>query len=559
MAHSRRATRALRKLAEDDPALAALALWCRHRDSDRPPAPAAWALHLLSAAPEGPRRSERPNGPVDLARGAPPPAPSAEPGPSPGAKGAWSRQTAPPPGEASGARAQGRAQEGLAQGPAGEGRAPGGARSWAVSSGQVPAAARVQEVSGQGASHAAAAPDAWTDGTTIFYGPGFEMLALREQVGLAAHQVLHVALRHAARGTALWRRFGARFDARLYNIATDALINQTLVEAGHALPRPAVLLPGLLRAGLGRAAVPPDEAALGRWDAERLYLRLAGEALPSAGGGRSRSGRGQGGGAGGDSPAERARRHAAGEGFREDLLPQRARSDEAAESRAASEWRAHVIRALAAGRQAGRGIGAAGHVLADLPLSRTPWETLMRGLAARALTGAARPDWGRPSRRFIAAGADAMARGLAEPAFEPALRRDGTIPRVVVALDCSSSIDDRRLAVFAAQVVAIARRGGADLHLLTFDTVVQAHLRLRGADAVQRIRSMALPRGGGTSFVPVMEAAAALNPSLVVVLTDLDGPHGPRPAGARVIWAVPEGPEPGAVPPPYGHVLDLSV
>jgi hypothetical protein len=37
------------------------------------------------------------------------------------------------------------------------------------------------------------------DGATIYYGPGFEALPLPVQVGMVAHQVLHVALRHPQR------------------------------------------------------------------------------------------------------------------------------------------------------------------------------------------------------------------------------------------------------------------------------------------------------------------------------------------------------------------------
>ncbi len=38
-----------------------------------------------------------------------------------------------------------------------------------------------------------------SSGTTITYGPGFEALPPHEQIGVAAHHVLHVALRHGAR------------------------------------------------------------------------------------------------------------------------------------------------------------------------------------------------------------------------------------------------------------------------------------------------------------------------------------------------------------------------
>jgi predicted metal-dependent peptidase len=122
-------------------------------------------------------------------------------------------------------------------------------------------------------------PAARTDGATIWYGPAFAALPLHEQVGLAAHHVLHVAFRHAPRAAAMWERFGDGFDAELYNLATDAIVNETLGLAGYALPRPCATLTGLVEAALGERTTP--EAAVGRWDAEALYLRLA--ARPAGG------------------------------------------------------------------------------------------------------------------------------------------------------------------------------------------------------------------------------------------------------------------------------------
>ena len=83
---------------------------------------------------------------------------------------------------------------------------------------------------------------AWTDGRTIFYGPAFEDLAADVQMGVAAHQILHVALRHPARDRAMRLRLGEEADPRLFNIAADALVNETLVAAGYSVPRPCVLL-----------------------------------------------------------------------------------------------------------------------------------------------------------------------------------------------------------------------------------------------------------------------------------------------------------------------------
>jgi predicted metal-dependent peptidase len=425
--HSARATRALRRLGEDDPAFAALALWCNHRDSEARPLPA------------------------------------------------------------------------------------------------------------------------WTDGTTIFYGPAFEALPLHEQTGLAAHHVLHVALRHGPRARSLWSRFGDRFDAELFNAAADSIVNETLIRAGQALPRPCIQLTELLREALGETAA---ETALATWDAEKLYIRLAHG--PEAAQGRVAQGDGA---ARGPSPAERARAHARARGFAADLEPAGPDGDPARDAAEATEWRQRLTCALEAGRAAGRGIGALGHRLADLPEPDTPWEVILRGLIARAVTPAPRRSHRRPTSRWLALDSDARTAGGPEPVFEPGLARDRMVPRLAVAIDASGSIDAARLALFAAQVAGIGRRTGAEVHVLVFDDGLRAQVRLQGQHWEREITGTAFSRGGGTSFVEVMEAAARLGPAMIVVLTDLDGDFGPPPGRIPVLWAVPEDP---AAPPPFGRVLSLA-
>jgi predicted metal-dependent peptidase len=107
-----------------------------------------------------------------------------------------------------------------------------------------------------------------------------------------------------------------------------------------------------------------------------------------------------------------------------------------------------------------------------------------------------------------------------------------------------------------AQVAGIGRRAGAEVHVLVFDEAVRSRVRLAGADWEREIASVAFARGGGTSFVEVLAEAARLGPSAIVILTDLDGPFGPPPRGAPVIWAVSA--EALRRAPPFGRVISLA-
>jgi predicted metal-dependent peptidase len=197
------------------------------------------------------------------------------------------------------------------------------------------------------------------------------------------------------------------------------------------------------------------------------------------------------------------------------------------------------------------GIGPVLARFADLPQAQLPWERHLRRLLVKAVSQVPRLSHRRPAGRFLAREAQARQTGGPSPAFEPGQTRDGKRARIVVGLDTSSSITDLQVDLFAAELLQVGRKSGAELTLLAFDTEVHLERTIAGPSdlAGQEIR-----RGGGTDFAPVMERAAGLAPSALVMLTDLDAPLGPAPA-TPLIWAVPTAPE---IPPAYGTLLVMD-
>lgn len=365
-----------------------------------------------------------------------------------------------------------------------------------------------------------------TEGETISYGPGFDLLGLPEQVGLVAHHVLHVALRHSARSAGLAERLGDAFDPALFTLAADAIINETLILAGHAIPRPSVLLTDLLvEAGM---PAPSAVAALEQWDADRLAMAMHSD----------------------PARAKRLRDWAKTRGFNDDLKT--GPPDDGGPAQSAADWRNQILRALESGRKAGSGIGRLGAILADLSPDQVPWEVVLRGLLARALIERPTPSWTRPSRPFIARLAEAERTGGPIPVFEPGQRRSNQRPRIVVGLDTSSSIDPQTLRLFWTEAAGIARRTGAEVHLLAFDEAVHASSRLEPVVLRDHI-PLQVRTGGGTDFTDLFAQTARLQPSILVVLTDLDAPI---PAAPRfpVLWAVPGRPE----APPFGRLIRIG-
>lgn len=377
-------------------------------------------------------------------------------------------------------------------------------------------------------------PVAQTTGTLITYGPGFDALPRHEQAGVAAHHILHVALRHSARMADMGARFGDGFEADLYAIAADAVVNEALVQSAYALPRPALTLTGLL-ADLDGSA-PPAAEALALWDVDRLYIRLTQQT------------------AGADRAADRARAHVRMRVFEPDLGPTAQRS-EAADGADEALWRQHLSRALEAGRLAGRGIGILAHRWADILPADTPWEVVLRGLVTRSLAEAAQPTYRRPARRWVAMEAEARRSNGPSPAFEPGVLRRIEMPRVVVCLDASSSIDEARLGMVMGEIAGIVRRLAAEFWVIPFDESPREAVRIDPGRWRFTLQGLDLPRGGGTDFGPVIAAAVHLQPSVIVILTDLEGPLGPPPRAVPVIWAVPSGSPPA---PAFGRVVSLA-
>lgn len=423
---------------------------------------------------------------------------------------------------------------------------------------------------------------AWTDGKTVFYGKAFEDWKQSQKVAVCAHEIMHVAFGHIQRGKRLQQRFGRRYRPKLFNIATDAIINETLREAGYKVPKEGVFLCELLQVVFEKKVAAKD--ALSRWAAESLYVLIdtSVDAISVSAQGLCICADNKGDGSTvtsselsqhndtndrglicatcerpiSTSAVAATYHYAASKGYQDDIdasTLQDPLSPE--EEQAESEWQERTQRAFTASQLAGRGVGALGHQLADLPKSTTPWETILRTTIRKAVSRQRMISFSKPTRRWLAMDADAQARGSPQPAFEPGLHSNKYVPRVAVGLDVSGSISDLLLEKFAAEIVAIGKRTGAEIHVLVFDTHVISHTKMKHGSWQDQITQVDFARGGGTDFHDILEQAQELQPSIIVVLTDLYGPMGKAPGPIPVLWVCPSLDVPQ---PKFGKVLHLS-
>lgn len=136
--------------------------------------------------------------------------------------------------------------------------------------------------------------------------------------------------------------------------------------------------------------------------------------------------------------------------------------------------------------------------------------------------------------------------------WEPGTVGAKRVPRLVVVVDVSGSVDAPLLERFAAELEAITRRCEASLTLVIGDDQLRRVEHFEPGRS--SLRAIKFHGGGGTDFSPLLREADRHRPDLGVVLTDLQGPVDYRPHWP-VLWAVPPAFETAVAP--FGRKLVL--
>ncbi|MFK8028957.1 MAG: VWA-like domain-containing protein [Gammaproteobacteria bacterium] len=427
------------------------------------------------------------------------------------------------------------------------------------------------------------------DGSTVFYAPRFETLPLKEQIGLVAHQTLHVAFRHVQRRDQLASVLGD-VDATLYNACADALVNSTLSHLEWLrLPATSIYLDQLMKRVFEDERT--VEVLLLQWDVERLYravddrtrttrsesrqtsnnrsnadgktesanasttdgrsaVHSDGRATPqsshdTAAQTHRRDRRGQE--LGGDGPLSAEVRSLAS-GTEPDLLAsaEGERPEDVVET--TREWAERLLR----GHASDGDFSMLRTLSADSLRVRTPWSQVLRRSLARGLIREPALSWSRPSRSWLA-NRGRTRNGRRMP-WEPGTVTSKSVPRLALIVDISGSIDDNLLTRFAGQLDAITRQLEAQIILIAGDDQVRyEEEHTPGNCGLRSLPNM--DGGGGTDFEPLIKAATAYSPDYAIVLTDLQGAVGTSP-GFPVLWAVP--PDYAYVKSPFGRLLVLA-
>lgn len=336
------------------------------------------------------------------------------------------------------------------------------------------------------------------DGFVMRWNPDY--LAERtdpEIRAIMAHNVLHCANGHP------WRR-DAR-DPESWDRACDQTINGILTEAGFSLPE-------------GQPMPMPGQEGMA---AERIYQLLPPGGNGSGGGSGGGGGDGEdnqtpaSGGSGGNGGGQgQGKRGPAGCGMVTD--PPSGTNTELTES-----WKVAVASAYTAAKGCGDLPGDLEAMVEQLLTVKIPWAVELRDY----LETTARNDfnWNRPNRRYAGC-------GVVLPTL---ISKE--LPRVCVAIDTSGSISNDELAQALSEVCGILADFDTTVDVLHFDSRVQKHMEVTRAD--MPIEAKGYGRGG-TNFRPVFEWVEERDetPTVMVVITDLDGPFPREEPDYPVLW-----------------------
>ncbi len=303
-------------------------------------------------------------------------------------------------------------------------------------------------------------PTAWTNGKWVKFNPKFiEDLDDEQLKFLVAHEVFHPMFEH------MYRLNGR--DIRKWNKAGDYVINQLLTDEkiGKFIDG------GLLNKNIYDA---------GGGNTDGIY-----KILPDSEGGD---------GPGGDNG-----------GIGDDL--EEATGSPAEQEQAMAETKVMVAQAAQAAKMAGKLSANLQRLIGDMLQPKVDWRDVLRRFVMKAKTD--ERTFARPNRRFFT-------QGMYLPS-----RTGEKLGEMVVAVDCSGSVDDKTLNEFAAELRAIHCDGMPEkLHVIYFHHHVCKTEVYMPDDDIGKLSS---PETGGTAFSPIFQHLLDndINPVATVVLTDL--------------------------------------
>ena len=330
-----------------------------------------------------------------------------------------------------------------------------------------------------------------TNGKNVKFNPNFlDMLNDEEVKFLVAHECMHPMLEHN------YRR-GSR-QARRWNKAADYVINKLLVdESIGKMPKVGLYSDDIYKAGNGTS------------DGIYNILEDDGDGDEYGGVGDPLDDCQDGDG----TPAEQAQEQA--------------------------EWKVRVAQAAQSAKMMGKLSANMERVVGEILQPKVDWRDVLQRFLVKCRTD--NRSFARFNRRFLPQGL-----------FLPSVSGE-VMGEILVAVDCSGSIDDKTVAQFAGEIQAIKDdMTPTKVHVVYFDSEV-SHYESYEHDDTLDIKPHG---GGGTDFAPVFDymVAHGIEPVAVVFLTDLCCNSFGIPPDCPVLWVSTE----QDMSAPFGEIVEMN-
>lgn len=326
-------------------------------------------------------------------------------------------------------------------------------------------------------------------------------------VFLLAHEAMHVVFAHLP-------RIHGR-DSQVWNIATDAVINDLLCEekVGTAIPG-GVYMPG----SKDRSA---DEIYLELMRKAQANKKQKQEKSDSGDGEGQGNGSGQNGSQGDDDNDDGLPRNAVGLG---DLDPKEAEGMSEGERRAAeAQAKQSLAQAAHVAKMQGRMSGVLGDFVRQFIDAKLPWQELLE----RFMTSKSERhlSWNRPNKRY--AGRVYLPRRERLPGMGP----------IIIGVDVSGSIGDHELNVFMSEVNRILEMARpTEVHVLYTTSEVE-HVETFSREEYPVKLETSNRWYGGTHMPAIFEWAEEndIEPDACLIFTDMYTDFGEAP-NYPVLW-----------------------
>ena len=343
-------------------------------------------------------------------------------------------------------------------------------------------------------------PTAATNGEKVMFNPNFcEELSDEELKFLVAHECMHPMLEHPFRRQ--------ERDIRVWNQAGDYVINQLLVDENMGkMPEGGLYDMDIWNKGGGTT--------------DGIYKILPKEGPNDD----SNGGIGSVGNGGGD-PLDQCLD---------------AEGGQAETEQKASEWKVRVAQAAQAAKMMGKMSAGLERFVGKVLEAKVDWREVLQRFVEKCKDDTR--SWARPNRRFLA-------QGLYLPTSS-----GEAMGELVVAVDCSGSIDEDTLDQFAAEVLTIKEDSNPScIHVVYFDSEVCHYEKFTRDDELH----IEPHGGGGTAFSPVFDYLEehGIDPIACVFLTDLYcDDYGDEPS-FPVLWVATDKDKTDA---PFGEVVVMD-